>query len=194
MNKRRYFIEAIIRNSGWYNEIFNILDDLTELGDMSDASYPLYTTFFYEGIFYDRVKGSDIKEGAILLRHIIKGEVSSDVLYETWPHRALYHYLWGEKETLIHNYGVSKSHRVRPDEGALDKIRQLSIICSLLDHIDMREEDFFEVPDGWKKKNSKKYFFEKVLPTLSDELLEQVIKACKNILKERKSQDKSLFD
>ena len=190
----KHFIEAVIKNSGWYDEIDKILKNLIELEDMTDASYPLYNTFFYEGVFYDRVKGSDVKEGAILLLHFIKGEVSSSVLYETWPHRALYHYLWGEKETLMHNYAVSKSHRVRPDEGSLDKIRQLSIICSLLDHIDMREEDFFEIPEGWKKKNSRKYFLEKVLPTFSDELLMSGIKACKNILKERRNQDKSLFD
>ena len=193
MNKK-YFIEAIVKNSGWYDEICKILSDLGQLKDLTDSSYPLYNTFFYEGVFYDRVRGSDIKEGAILLLHFIKGEVSSNVLYETWPHRALYHYLWGEKETLMHNYAVSRSHRVRPDEGSLDRIRQLSIICSLLDHINMREEDFFEIPEGWKRKNSRKYFLEKILPTFSDELLISGIKACKNILKERKNQDKSLFD
>ena len=148
-------IKEEIKQSGRYEEIMNIIDELYN----RDTAYPVGTTVDYNGEIIHWIETEDIKAGIDAWKELIDttGEEDKDEITRRKLSK-LHIVIERGLEIKLHNYANSCAHRKTPSEDDLDEIRTYEILNSSLNgilfpFIDPDTDEFYswEIPSGWKK-------------------------------------------
>ncbi len=140
-----------LTESGRFGEICAILD---KINAKNQSDFPVSLRYDPEGNLISRVSKDDVKKGIILWYLLINRPEQDFSIEEANACYPLYALVDDYLNMLFHNYTVTLSHKVEPQED-LETIRTWAVLKTSLGHITFRlssawdEFTPFSVPKGW---------------------------------------------